>query len=106
MEGSGDLMRTCPRLVGRRLHTLAVKAGNGSSGSPNFGSVSGWMWYCRLGVSRLGSERAKQPSWDGAIDIGPVRHNAYSSAMPALCQSVCERSLSVRTPDTLNAQRI
>ena len=41
--GSGAVMRTQPRLVGRMLATLAVKAGNGSSGSPNLGRVSGWM---------------------------------------------------------------
>ena len=41
--GSGAVMRTQPRLVGRMLATLAVNAGNGSSGSPNLGKVSGWM---------------------------------------------------------------
>ena len=34
-KGSGHLMRTWPRDVGRRLHTEGVIAGNGCSGSPN-----------------------------------------------------------------------
>ncbi len=69
-------MRTWPRLVGRTLHTLAVKAGNGSSGSPNFGSVSGCTWYWMLGVSRDGSDLVKAPSCDGAMVIGPRRRSA------------------------------
>ena len=97
-SGSGEVMRTQPRLVGRRLATLAVKAGNGSSGSPNLGSVSGWMWYCRLGVSRLGSEPTKAPSWEGAMVIGPRRRKAYSSAKPARCTRLWKRSFMVLTP--------
>ena len=78
-------MRTQPRLVGRRLATLAVKAGNGSSGSPNLGSVSGWMWYWRMGVSRLASDRTKAPSCEGAMVIGPRRVRRYCAAKPARC---------------------
>ena len=40
---SGEAMATKPRAVGRRLHTLAVNAGNGSRGSPNFRRDSGWI---------------------------------------------------------------
>ena len=43
------LMRTVPRLVGLRLHTLAVKAGKLCSGSPKASSESGCTWYSMLG---------------------------------------------------------
>ena len=78
-RGSGAVMRTQPRLVGRRLATLAVKAGNGSSGSPNLGSVSGCMWYWRLGVSRPGR------TCEGAELRGRHGHR------PALHQEILER---------------
>ena len=77
------MIRTEPRLVGRMLATLAVKAGNGSSGSPNLGKVSGWMWYCRLGVSRAASDLTKAPSCEGAMVIGPRRVRTYCAAKPA-----------------------
>ena len=38
-------------LDGRRLHTLAVKAGNGCSPSPHLSSESGWKWNSRLAVA-------------------------------------------------------
>ena len=53
--------RTMPRLVGRRLHTLAVKAGNSCSGSPNLSSDSGWTWNWMLARSRDGIGAREQP---------------------------------------------
>ena len=46
-----------PRLVGCRLQTLAVKAGNLCSGSPKRSSDSGCTWNCRLARSwsRIGA---------------------------------------------------
>ena len=70
-----------PRLVGRRLQTLIVIAGNGCNGSPKRSSDSGCTWNCRFGDSWSGDERAKAPICDGAIDIGPRRRAAYSSAI-------------------------
>ncbi|MCY1454259.1 hypothetical protein D9M71_713110 [compost metagenome] len=62
-----------PRLAGRRLHTEAVKAGNGCSGSPKRSSDSGCTWYCRLAVACSGPERTNAPNWLGAIASGPLR---------------------------------
>ncbi|SST09695.1 Uncharacterised protein [Acinetobacter baumannii] len=66
-------MRTVPRLCGRRSQTDAVNAGKACSGSPKRSSESGWTWYSRLAEGCCGSERAKAPSWLGAIDNGPLR---------------------------------
>jgi hypothetical protein len=92
---------TVPRLVGLRLHTLAVMAGKLCSGSPNASRLSGCTWYSRLGHSKSGEERVKAPSWLGAMLMGPVRRNRYSSPMPALPQGVLANWLSVRAPRTL-----
>src|ERR1017187_2984851 len=83
-RGSGDLMRMWPREAGRRLHTLAVNAGNGCRGSPNFSSDSGCTWNSRLGVACAGSLFTSAPRWEGAMVRGPVRYSAYSSAIFAL----------------------
>ena len=55
----------------------------------------------RQAASRLGSERVKMPSCDGAIDMGPERFSAYSSAIFALPTRLAELSFSVFTPWTL-----
>jgi hypothetical protein len=91
-------MRTWPRLSGRRLQTLAVMPGKACSACPKASSVTGWTWYSRSAVATSGPERAKAPSWLGAIDIGPRRFSAYSSAMPALPRRVPDSSFSVFTP--------
>src|ERR1043166_6963661 len=52
-DGSADLSLSQPRLVGRRLQTLAVNAGNGCSGSPNLSSDSGWMWNWMFALAGL-----------------------------------------------------
>src|SRR5512139_4199780 len=83
-RGSGLSMRTWPREVGRRLHTLAVNAGKGCSGSPNLSSESGCTWNSMFGVACSGDERANAPICDGAIVSGPVRNSADSSAILAL----------------------
>ena len=49
--GSADLIWTLPRLDGRRLQTLAVKAPNGCRPSPHLSSESGWKWNSRLAVA-------------------------------------------------------
>ena len=104
-KGSADLIRTWPRLSGRRLHTDAVKAGKGWSGSPNFSSDSGCTWYSRFGVSREGSDLAKAPSWLGDMVIGPRRNRAYSSPMPTRPSRLLARSLIVLVLRTLKARR-
>ena len=99
------MMRICPREVGRRLHTLAVKAGKRCSGSPNLSSVSGCTWYSMFGVACSGEERVKPPSCDGAIVSGPVRNSAYSSAIFALPIQLLASLFSVSTFCTLNPMR-
>ena len=94
-----------PREVGRRLHTEAVNAGNGCSGSPNLSSDSGCTWYSTLGRCRSALDIANAPSWLGLIVSGPRRVKAYCSAMPSLAKGLDASVLSVRTPCTLNAMR-
>ena len=78
-------MRTWPRLVGRRLHTLAVNAGNGCGGSPNRSSEIGCTWYWRFGRRHAtGRDFANAPSCDGAMVSGPSRKSAYSRPIFAL----------------------
>src|SRR4051812_5638772 len=103
---SGPLMRTVPRLVGFRLHTLAVKAGNACSGSPNASSDSGCTWYSMLGYGWLGELRVKAPNCDGAMLMGPLRLSMYSSPIFALPSQLPASMLSVGTPFTLNTARI
>ena len=40
------------------------------------------------------------PNWLGAIDIGPLRRNAYSRTIPALPQRLFASVFSVRAPLT------
>src|SRR5689334_20816958 len=91
----GDLMFTVPRLVGLRLHTLAVKAGKLCSGSPKASSESGCTWYSRFGHSSSGELFVKAPSCEGAMLIGPLRLRAYSRPMRALPSSEEASTLSV-----------
>ena len=98
---SGLRMRTWPRLVGLRLHTLAVIAGKRCSGSPKASSESGCTWYSRLGQGCCGSLRVKAPSWLGAMLSGPLRRSAYSSAIASRPDHEWARVLSVRAPCTL-----
>src|SRR5438477_5283595 len=99
-------MRTVPRLVGFRLHTLAVNAGNGCSGSPNASSDSGCTWYSMLGQRNSGALRVKAPSCEGAMLIGPLRASAYSDAIFSLPHHEFASVLSVVTPLTLYTARI
>ena len=86
----------CPRRSGRRLHTLAVKAWKGCSGSPNFVERQRLHVVFQVGrVARRVAERANAPSCDGDIVIGPVRRHAYSAPISALPSSFVARSLSV-----------
>ncbi len=99
-------MRTLPRLVGFRLHTLAVKAGNACKSSPNASRLSGCTWYSRLACFRLGSDRENAPSCDGDMLIGPLRVNAYCRPMPALPCHRLASAFKVLAPKTLNTARI
>src|SRR5688500_17738690 len=102
MDGASPALppriRTVPRLVGRRLHTLAVKAGKGCGSSPNLSRERGWMWNWRFGVAYSGEERVNAPNCEGAMVSGPLRKRAYSSAIWPFVN--CDRysSLRVRTP--------
>ena len=98
MNGSGEVIWIVPRLSGRTLQTLAVKAGKGCSGWSQESRLSAWIWYCRFGVSRDGSDLAKAPKVDGAMDMGPVRNNAYSMAIPILPISDPARWFRVLVP--------
>src|SRR5689334_12846409 len=100
---AGSRLATCtlPRDVGRRLHTLAVKASNACSGSPNLGSDRGCTWYSTSGRDAPGDERANTPSCEGAMLIGPLRLHAYSAAIIALPRMLPARVLSVRALRTL-----
>ena len=104
---AGSVLRIAvrPRLSGRRLQTLAVKAGKGSRSPPKAARLSGWTWYSRSAVARRGSLFRNMPSWLGAIAIGPVRRSMYSSPISALPSRFHARWLSVETPDTCHAQR-
>src|ERR1700741_4520984 len=92
------LMRTAPRLVGLRLHTLAVNAGKLCSGSPKASSDSGCTWYCRFGHSWSGELRVNAPSCEGAMLIGPLRLSMYSSPILALPNIDEASTLSVGAP--------
>ena len=94
-------MRTWPRLVGRRLHTEGVIAGNGCSGSPNLSSDSGCTCHSMLAEGCDGSLLAKAPSCDGGMVSGPVLNSRYSSPIAALPSSELARWLSVTTLCTL-----
>ena len=93
-------MRTWPRAVGFRLHTLAVKALKRSSGSPKAGRDSGCTWYCTLAQARSGEDRANAPSCEGDMLIGPVRRSRYSRPIKALPKAEAAMVLSVFTPST------
>src|SRR5574340_1053485 len=98
-------MRARPREVGRRLHGLAVNAGNLCGGSPNLSSEIGCTWYSRLGVGCDGSDFTNAPICDGAMVIGPLRNNAYSRPIFALVHHELSMVLSVCAFFTLNAMR-
>src|SRR5918912_4121913 len=104
-SGSAERIVTEPRLVGFRLHTLAVNASNGCSGSPNASSDNGWTWYSRFGCGRAGSLRVNAPSCDGAMLIGPLRLTRYSSPIFALPHQVADSVFSVFVPLTPNTAR-
>src|SRR6478736_4642562 len=91
-------MRTQPRLVGLRLHTLAVNALKGCSGSPKASRLSGCTWYSMLGYGCSGELRVNAPSCDGAMLMGPLRLNAYSIPIFALPHQLLASVLSVVTP--------
>src|SRR5919202_6223991 len=98
-------MRTQPRELGRRLHTLGVIAGKLCSGSPNLSSESGCTCHSMLGVGCAGSLRAKAPHCDGGIVSGPVRKTKYSAAIAALPIQLFATAFSVFTFFTLYCMR-
>jgi hypothetical protein len=91
-------MRTWPRLVGLRLHTLVVKAGKGCSGSPNASKLSGCTWYSKLACGCDGSLLVKAPNWLGAMLMGPLRVSKYSRPMRDLTHQLLANTLSVGAP--------
>ena len=97
----GLRMCTHPRLVGLRLHTLAVKASKPCSGSPKASRLSGCTWYSMFAYGCSGVLRVKAPSCDGAMLIGPLRVSRYCRPMPALPHQVAAMRLSVFVPRTL-----
>src|SRR5918993_3457428 len=99
-------MRTQPRDVGRRLHTLGVIAGKLCSGSPNLSSDNGCTCHSMFGVDCDGSLFAKAPSCEGGIVNGPVRKAKYSAAIAALPNQLFAMPLSVFTSRTLYCRRI
>src|SRR3954463_3512280 len=99
-------MRTQPRELGRRLHTLGVMAGKLCSGSPNLSSESGCTCHSMLEVGCDGSLFAKAPSCDGGMVSGPVRKRKYSAAIVALPIQLLATPFSVRAFFTLYCSRI
>ena len=79
-------MRTVPRLVGFRLHTLAVKASEGvqrlAEGVEAEAAARG-IRGSACGCS--GELRVKAPSCDGAMLIGPLRFSSVLQADAAPC---------------------
>src|SRR5438034_983062 len=63
-------MRTQPRELGRRLHTLGVIAGKLCSGSPNLSSDSGCTCHSMFGVGCAGSLFAKAPACEDGFFVG------------------------------------
>src|SRR5437867_11006941 len=99
--GSEVLMRTWPRLVGRRLHTDGVIAGKRCSGEPNLSSDSGCTCHSMFADGCAGLLFANAPSCEGGMVSGPVRKNRYSSPIAIFPNRLLARSLSVRTFFTL-----
>src|SRR5438034_10553872 len=98
-------MRTQPRELGRRLHTLGVIAGKLCSGSPNLSSDSGCTCHSMLGVGCAGSLLAKAPACEGGMVSGPVRKRKYSAAIAALPKRLLATPLRVLTFRTLYCRR-
>src|ERR1700692_4088826 len=94
----GDTISTQPREVGRRLQTLAVKAGKRCSGSPNLSSDSGCTWYSRLDVACDSSDLVNTPSWLGALLRGPPRRHADSRPISIWPKRLLASPLSERMP--------
>ncbi len=86
LRASSAVRRMLPRRVGRRLHTLAVKAERRAACRRTCRASSGWMWNCRFGVACSGEERVKAPSRDGAMVSGPRRNRAYCKRHLRLAQ--------------------
>src|SRR5450830_1395112 len=91
----GLFTSTEPRLLGLRLHTLAVKALKPCRGSPNASRLKGCTWYWMLGWGRSGRLRVKAPNWLGAMLMGPLRFKAYSRPIMALPHRLLAKVLSV-----------
>src|SRR5260221_11061323 len=99
-------MRTQPRELGRRLHTLGVIAGKLCSGSPNLSSDSGCTCHSMFGVGCEASLFAKAPACEGGMVGGPVRSGKYWAAMAAFPIQLLAMPLRVRTFFTLFSRRI
>src|SRR5919205_4055010 len=99
-------IRTQPRELGRRLHTLGVIAGNACSGSPNLSSESGCTCHSMFAVGCDASLLANAPACEGGMVSGPVRKRKYSAAIAAFPSQLFATVFSVRTFVTLYCRRI
>ena len=87
-SGSGERMRTRPRLVGFRLQTLAVKALNAVQRLAE--GVERERLHVVLEVRDAAARatlRVKAPSCDGAMLIGPLRAQRVFAGRSAPCPS-------------------
>ena len=80
------------------MQTLAVKALSRCNGSPKASSDNGCPWYWTFGQRCRSDDRAKAPSCDGDMLIGPLRESRYCSPMRALPCQVFASVFSVRVP--------
>ena len=111
-------MRLLPRIgaahvdgaatVGRRLQTLAVKAGKRCSGSPNLSRRQRLHMVFEVGRSRRSRARLRRCRAGSAPSTSArVRDSAYSQRHPAPCRTGCWRAGSAsRAPCTLKTVRI
>src|SRR5258707_6954860 len=94
-------MRTQPRELGRKLHTLGVIAGKLCSGSPNLSSESGCTCHSMFGLRCDGSLFANAPASDAGMVNGPARKAKYSIAIAALPHRPFATPSTVRAVVTL-----
>jgi hypothetical protein len=67
-----------PRLDGRRLHTLAVKAPNRCRPSPHLSRESGWKWFIKRGW--MGVEYALFRT--GPLTMAPSQVGLFTRSSP------------------------
>ena len=89
-NGSADLMRIWPRLVGRQFDSPIDIPLNGSGVSKGRSPPCGisvekaWKYNCMLGRSRSGLVRKKPPPWLIDLDNGPPPVRKYCAPTNSL----------------------